>query len=164
MRAKRTETETVDAGSGDVLVDLGFPDAGERKLPGAEPAERPLPAGPVAVLAGRAGAPAHGRLPPGAVAAHGAAGLLQEFQRFGNSKFDMYICRGCGQRAIYNDSHENPNKHVYDCLNCKQQASIACIPSNYIANSTLTFIQNLNIDVKLNPEPFKIADYDYGSK
>jgi hypothetical protein len=27
MRGKKTETETVDAGSGDVLVDLGFPDA-----------------------------------------------------------------------------------------------------------------------------------------
>jgi len=26
------KTETVDAGSGDVLVDLGFADAGERKL------------------------------------------------------------------------------------------------------------------------------------
>ncbi|HEX4963630.1 MAG TPA: helix-turn-helix transcriptional regulator [Thermoanaerobaculia bacterium] len=32
MREKKTETETVDAGSGDVLVDLGFTDAGERKL------------------------------------------------------------------------------------------------------------------------------------
>src|SRR5437764_9799439 len=32
MRAKKTEAETVDAGSGDVLVDLGFPDADERKL------------------------------------------------------------------------------------------------------------------------------------
>ncbi len=31
MKAK-TETETVDAGSGDVLVDLGFPDADERRL------------------------------------------------------------------------------------------------------------------------------------
>ncbi|HEX4963049.1 MAG TPA: helix-turn-helix transcriptional regulator [Thermoanaerobaculia bacterium] len=30
MREKKTET--VDAGSGDVLVDLGFPDADERKL------------------------------------------------------------------------------------------------------------------------------------
>lgn len=30
MRAKKTDT--VDVGSGDVLVDLGFPDAGERKL------------------------------------------------------------------------------------------------------------------------------------
>jgi predicted XRE-type DNA-binding protein len=29
---KKTETETDDAGSGDVLVDLGFPDADERKL------------------------------------------------------------------------------------------------------------------------------------
>jgi len=34
MRKKTTETEveTIDAGSGDVLVDLGFPDADERKL------------------------------------------------------------------------------------------------------------------------------------
>jgi predicted XRE-type DNA-binding protein len=32
MRKKKIETETVDAGSGDVLVDLGFPDAAERKL------------------------------------------------------------------------------------------------------------------------------------
>jgi predicted XRE-type DNA-binding protein len=32
MRAKKTETETIDPGSGDVLVDLGFPDADERKL------------------------------------------------------------------------------------------------------------------------------------
>src|SRR5947199_4773113 len=32
MREKKTETETVDAGSGDVLVDLGFPDADERRL------------------------------------------------------------------------------------------------------------------------------------
>jgi len=32
MRDKKTETERVDAGSGDVLVDLGFPDADERKL------------------------------------------------------------------------------------------------------------------------------------
>jgi predicted XRE-type DNA-binding protein len=33
MRGKKTETETiVDPGSGDVLVDLGFPDADERKL------------------------------------------------------------------------------------------------------------------------------------
>jgi predicted XRE-type DNA-binding protein len=34
MRKKKTETEaeTIDAGSGDVLVDLGFPDADERKL------------------------------------------------------------------------------------------------------------------------------------
>ncbi|HEY0558591.1 MAG TPA: helix-turn-helix transcriptional regulator [Thermoanaerobaculia bacterium] len=32
MRDKKTETETVDAGSGDVLVDLGFPDADERRL------------------------------------------------------------------------------------------------------------------------------------
>src|SRR3954471_18027666 len=32
MRAKKTETEMVDAGSGDVRVDLGFPDADERKL------------------------------------------------------------------------------------------------------------------------------------
>lgn len=32
MREKKTETETADAGSGDVLVDLGFPDADERKL------------------------------------------------------------------------------------------------------------------------------------
>jgi predicted XRE-type DNA-binding protein len=32
MRAKKTETETVDTGSGDVLVDLGFPDADERRL------------------------------------------------------------------------------------------------------------------------------------
>ena len=30
MRGKKTET--VDAGSGDVLVDLGFPDADERRL------------------------------------------------------------------------------------------------------------------------------------
>ncbi len=29
---KKTEKETVDAGTGDVLVDLGFPDADERKL------------------------------------------------------------------------------------------------------------------------------------
>ncbi len=29
---KKTETEGVDAGSGDVLVDLGFPDADERRL------------------------------------------------------------------------------------------------------------------------------------
>jgi predicted XRE-type DNA-binding protein len=28
----KKKTETVDAGSGDVLVDLGFADAGERKL------------------------------------------------------------------------------------------------------------------------------------
>jgi len=32
MQKKKTEAETVDAGSGDVLVDLGFPDADERKL------------------------------------------------------------------------------------------------------------------------------------
>jgi len=32
MRAKKTETETVDSGSGDVLVDLGFPDADERRV------------------------------------------------------------------------------------------------------------------------------------
>lgn len=32
MREKKTEVETVDAGSGDVLVDLGFSDADERKL------------------------------------------------------------------------------------------------------------------------------------
>ena len=32
MRGKKTETETVEVGSGDVLVDLGFPDADERKL------------------------------------------------------------------------------------------------------------------------------------
>jgi len=32
MPKKKTEMETVDAGSGDVLVDLGFPDADERKL------------------------------------------------------------------------------------------------------------------------------------
>jgi predicted XRE-type DNA-binding protein len=32
MQKKTTETETVDPGSGDVLVDLGFPDADERKL------------------------------------------------------------------------------------------------------------------------------------
>ncbi|HSS75613.1 MAG TPA: helix-turn-helix transcriptional regulator [Thermoanaerobaculia bacterium] len=32
MRAKKTETEPVDAGSGDVLVDLGFRDADERRL------------------------------------------------------------------------------------------------------------------------------------
>lgn len=32
MQRKKTVPETVDAGSGDVFVDLGFPDAGERKL------------------------------------------------------------------------------------------------------------------------------------
>jgi len=32
MQEKKIETETVDAGTGDVLVDLGFRDAGERKL------------------------------------------------------------------------------------------------------------------------------------
>jgi predicted XRE-type DNA-binding protein len=32
MKQKKTETETVEAGSGDVLVDLGFPDADERRL------------------------------------------------------------------------------------------------------------------------------------
>jgi predicted XRE-type DNA-binding protein len=32
MRAKKTERATVEAGSGDVLVDLGFPDAEERKV------------------------------------------------------------------------------------------------------------------------------------
>ena len=32
MLGKMTETETVGAGSGDVLVDLGFPDADERRL------------------------------------------------------------------------------------------------------------------------------------
>lgn len=32
MSGKKTEAETVDAGSGDVLVDLGFPDADERRL------------------------------------------------------------------------------------------------------------------------------------
>jgi len=32
MPKKKTEPETVDPGSGDVLVDLGFPDADERKL------------------------------------------------------------------------------------------------------------------------------------
>jgi len=32
MRAKTTEAEKVDVGSGDVLVDLGFPDADERRL------------------------------------------------------------------------------------------------------------------------------------
>ena len=32
MPGVRAETETVDAGSGDVLVDLGFPDADERRL------------------------------------------------------------------------------------------------------------------------------------
>ena len=32
MGNKKIETEAVDAGSGDVLVDLGFPDASERKL------------------------------------------------------------------------------------------------------------------------------------
>ena len=32
MQDKKTEMETVEAGSGDVLVDLGFPDADERRL------------------------------------------------------------------------------------------------------------------------------------
>jgi predicted XRE-type DNA-binding protein len=32
MRAKKAEAETIDAGNGGVLVDLGFPDADERKL------------------------------------------------------------------------------------------------------------------------------------
>jgi predicted XRE-type DNA-binding protein len=32
MRAKKAEAEKVEAGSGDVLVDLGFPDADERRL------------------------------------------------------------------------------------------------------------------------------------
>ena len=32
MRERKIETETVDIGSGDVLVDLGFPDADERRL------------------------------------------------------------------------------------------------------------------------------------
>jgi predicted XRE-type DNA-binding protein len=32
MAGKKAEVETVDAGSGDVLVDLGFPDADERRL------------------------------------------------------------------------------------------------------------------------------------
>ncbi len=32
MREKKTETEKVEVGRGDVLVDLGFPDADERKL------------------------------------------------------------------------------------------------------------------------------------
>ncbi len=32
MRGKKTEPETVNVGSGDVLVDLGFPDADERRL------------------------------------------------------------------------------------------------------------------------------------
>ena len=32
MREKKKEEETVDAGSSDVIVDLGFPDADERRL------------------------------------------------------------------------------------------------------------------------------------
>jgi len=32
MREKKTAPETVEVGSGDVLVDLGFPDADERRL------------------------------------------------------------------------------------------------------------------------------------
>jgi predicted XRE-type DNA-binding protein len=32
MRVNKTELEAVDPGSGDVLVDLGFPDADERRL------------------------------------------------------------------------------------------------------------------------------------
>lgn len=32
MKEKKTKTETVEPGSGDVLVDLGFPDADERRL------------------------------------------------------------------------------------------------------------------------------------
>ncbi|HEY0557677.1 MAG TPA: helix-turn-helix transcriptional regulator [Thermoanaerobaculia bacterium] len=32
MKEKKAEMETVEAGSGDVLVDLGFPDADERRL------------------------------------------------------------------------------------------------------------------------------------
>jgi len=32
MHKKKTESEMVDPGSGDVLVDLGFPDADERKV------------------------------------------------------------------------------------------------------------------------------------
>jgi predicted XRE-type DNA-binding protein len=32
MRDGKTETETPDVGSGDVLVDLGFPDADKRRL------------------------------------------------------------------------------------------------------------------------------------
>ena len=34
MTTRKTTLETVEAGSGDVLVDLGFPDAAERRLRG----------------------------------------------------------------------------------------------------------------------------------
>lgn len=88
---------------------------------------------------------------------HGTAAVLDEFQKFGSTYFNVPVCRRCNQRAIHNSTpHPKTGKarNLYLCRGCKENANIVLVRTKFMTNSFVAYLESMGIRVDLKTEPF----------
>lgn len=85
------------------------------------------------------------------LSAHGTMRAFHEkFYRDSDGMF-IYVCRGCGARAIVNEERK-----IYNCRNCGDLADIARVPSSWASNLFLNEAGTMNVDMRLELEPHRL--------
>jgi len=84
--------------------------------------------------------------------AHGAVSALNHKFTDDSDKFDMFVCRNCGQRAIVNE-----RRGLYSCKICLDDADIVKIKSAWTSNMFLEEIESSLVGVRT---PVTRFEYD----
>lgn len=79
------------------------------------------------------------------ISGHGSIEILREKFRDHSDKFDIYVCKNCGNKPVVNNTLEK-----YECPMCLDNSNIAKIESTYTANLLLENLKACNINVKLH--------------
>lgn len=88
---------------------------------------------------------------------HGTSAVLDEYQHFGNTYFEMPVCAICHQRAIYNNEpHPKTGRprNIYKCLGCREKARIVRVRTKFMTNSLVSYLESAGLRIDLETEEF----------
>lgn len=88
----------------------------------------------------RAGGLRFGEMERDAIVAHGASAFLKERMLDVSDNFRVFICRKCGLIAT-----ANPEKNIYKCTNCKNNADINQVRMPYSMKLLLQELLTMNV-------------------
>jgi len=80
--------------------------------------------------------------------AHGTLRALREKFYDDSDGTMIYICRRCGNRAIYNGAEA-----IYNCRKCQDLSEIVAVPSSWAANLLMNEVSSMNVKMTMGIAP-----------
>jgi ribosomal protein L37AE/L43A len=90
-----------------------------------------------------------GEMEKDVLAAHGAMRMLHTKMYKDSDGVKKWICRNCGQSAVYNQQYG-----IYKCKKCKDNACIVEVSSAWAANNLESIMRAMNIQPTYESDPF----------